>query len=129
MAAKRVFISFDYDHDNDLYNLLVGQARNADSPFTIQNWSVKEALPGDWQQKVRDKIRRTDLTIVICGEHTHAAKGVAAELAITRDVPNPYFLLYGRSGKKCTKPTSALSTDKAYDWTWENLKKLIGGAR
>jgi len=32
MAKPRVFISFDYDHDLDLKNLLVGQARNDDSP-------------------------------------------------------------------------------------------------
>lgn len=28
MAAKRVFISFDYDHDEDLRNLLVGQVQH-----------------------------------------------------------------------------------------------------
>jgi hypothetical protein len=31
MAKKRVFISFDYDHDEALKNLLVGQSRNADT--------------------------------------------------------------------------------------------------
>ena len=39
---KRVFISFDYDYDENLRILLVGQARNPDSPFTISDWSVKE---------------------------------------------------------------------------------------
>ena len=32
---KRVFVSFDYDHDSDLKTLLVGQVRNPDSPFEI----------------------------------------------------------------------------------------------
>lgn len=54
-SKKRVFISFDYDHDSDLKNLLVGQARNEDSPFEIADWSVKEELSGDWKQKVREK--------------------------------------------------------------------------
>ena len=126
---KRAFISFDFDHDEDLRNLLVGQAKNPDSPFGISDWSVKEPLVGDWKQKIRHRIRRTDLTIAICGEHTHTATGVAAELTITREEGNPYFLLWGRSNKNCTKPRSALSTDKIYKWTWENLKKLIAGAR
>ncbi len=78
---------------------------------------------------MRTRIRRTDLTIVICGEWTHTAAGVSAELSITREEAKPYFLLWGRSGKACTKPTSALSTDKIYEWTWENLKNLINGAR
>jgi len=129
MAKKRVFISFDFDHDEDLRNLLVGQAKNPDSPFDIADWSVKEPLTGDWKEKVRQRIRRTDLTIVICGEWTHTATGVAEELRITREEGKPYFLLWGRADKKCTKPKTALESDKIYKWTWDNLKKLIGGAR
>lgn len=129
MAAKRAFIGFDFDHDEDLRNLLVGQAKHPDSPFAIQDWSVKDAMSGDWKEKVRKRIRATDLTIVLCGERTYTASGVAAELTITREEGKPYFLLRGRANKVCTKPTSALATDKIYDWTWENLKLLIGGAR
>jgi hypothetical protein len=129
MAKKRVFISFDFDHDEDLRNLLVGQAKNPDSPFDIADWSVKEPLTGNWKDKVRERIRKTDLTIVICGEWTHTATGVAVELKITREEKKPYFLLWGRSEKNCTKPNTALISDKIYKWTWDNLKKLIGGAR
>lgn len=129
VAKKRVFISFDFDHDKDLKELLVGQARNPDSPFEIADWSVKEPLSGDWKEKVRKRIRKTDLTIVICGEFTDKATGVAAELRITREEQKPYFLLRGRKDKDCKKPISALSTDKMYDWTWDNLKRLIMGAR
>ena len=129
MNTKRAFISFDAEYDEDLRNLLVGQAKNPDSPFSIADWSVKESLSGDWKQKVRQRIRRTDLTIVICGDYTHRATGVAAEINITREEGNPYFLLNGRSGKSGRKPTSARQSDKIYKWTWENLKKLIAGAR
>lgn len=129
MSPKRTFISFDFDHDEDLRNLLVGQAKNPDSSFSILNWSIKEPLTGNWKEKVRDRIRRTDLTIVICGEWTHTATGVADELKITQEESKPYFLLWGRNGKDCTKPTSALPSDKIYSWTWDNLKLLIGGAR
>lgn len=129
MSPKRTFISFDFDHDEDLRNLLVGQAKNPDSSFSILNWSIKEPLTGNWKEKVRDRIRRTDLTIVICGEWTHTATGVADELKITQEESKPYFLLWGRNGKDCTKPTSALPSDKIYSWTWDNLKLLIGGVR
>jgi len=46
--ARRAFISFDYDNDNDndndarLKDLLVGQAKNSDTPFVIADWSIKE---------------------------------------------------------------------------------------
>ena len=129
MAMKRAFISFDFDHDEELRDALVGQAKNPDSPFTIADWSVKEPFTGDWRAKVRDRIRRTDLTIVICGRYTHTAKGVAAELAITREEKKPYFLLKGRPNYTCTKPGMARRSDKIYRWTWRNLRLLIGGAR
>ena len=44
MSKKRAFISFDYDNDVDLKNLLVGQAKNDDSPFEIIDLSIKEAI-------------------------------------------------------------------------------------
>ena len=129
MAMKRTFISFDFDHDEELRNALVGQAKNPDSPFVIADWSVKEPFAGNWRAKVRDRIRRTDLTIVICGRYTHTAKGVSAELTITREENKPYFLLWGRPHHTCTKPDQALGSDKIYKWTWKNLRQLINGAR
>ena len=129
MAIKRAFISFDFDHDEDLRNLLAGQSKHPDSPFEVKDRSLKEPLTGDWKEKVRRRMDNVDLVIVICGEYTHIATGVAAELRIARDAKKPYFLLWGRSGKTCTKPGSALGSDKIYEWTWANLKALIGGAR
>ena len=129
MPAKRAFISFDFDHDEDLRNLLVGQSKNPDSPFEIQNWSVGERMVGDWTKQVRSRIRSTNLTIVLCGEHTHTARGVSVELSISKEEGKPYFLLWGRSQKNCTKPSSAGPSDKIYRWTWDNLKSLISGNR
>ena len=126
---KRAFISFDFDNDEELRDALVGQARMSDSPFEIADYSVKEPMEGDWKEKARRRIRMTDLTIVICGEYTDKARGVAAELTITYEEQKPYFLLRGRPDKHCKKPTTALGTDKIYKWTWENLKSLIAGAR
>ena len=51
MAMPRVFVSFDFDHDSELRDLFVGQARNPRTPFTLVNWSVKEAMSGDWKEK------------------------------------------------------------------------------
>ncbi len=129
MPASRVFTSFDYDHDEDLRVMLVGQAKNPDTPFNLADWSVKEPLTGDWKEKIRARIRRVEQVVVICGEYTHTATGVAAELLIAQEENKPYFLLWGRKNKTCAKPTTALPTDKIYNWTWENLKRLIGGER
>jgi hypothetical protein len=129
MAGKRVFISFDYDHDVDLKNLLVGQAKNPDTPFYITDASIKEPLSGNWKEKVRARLRNVDVVAVICGETTTTASGVDAEVLISQEEKVPYFLLWGRADKTCLKPKAALSADKIYKWTWDNLKDLIGGNR
>ena len=129
MTTKGGFISFDYDHDSDLRGNLVAQARNPESPLSITDWSVQHRIDENWRREVRDRIRRADLTIVICGEHTQDAPGVAAEITIAREEGKPYFLLRGRRRKTCTKPRMALSTDEMHSWTWENLRRLIAGAR
>jgi hypothetical protein len=129
MAKKRAFISFDYDHDLELKNLLIGQAKNPDSPFDIVDMSIKEAISKEWKEKARTRIKGCDVMIVICGEFTNSASGVAAELSIAQEVYASYFLLWGRSDKTCVKPTSAKSSDKIYQWTWDNLKRLINGER
>lgn len=129
MAKKRVFTSFDFDHDEDLRNLLVGQAKHPDSPFDLADWSVKEPMTGNWKEKVRTRIRGVDIVLVMCGEHTDTATGVSAELSIAQEERKPYFLLWGRANKTCRKPKTAKDTDKIYNWTWDNLKALIGGSR
>lgn len=129
MSKTRTFISFDYDHDLDLKNLLVGQARNADSPFEITDMSIKEAITKQWKDSARLRIKSCDVVAVICGKYTSSASGVSAEIKIAQEEQVPYFLLWGRSEGGVEKPSAAKDSDKIYDWTWDNLKLLIGGAR
>jgi hypothetical protein len=126
---KRAFISFDYDNDNDLKVMLVGQAKHPDTDFEIADFSIKEAISSGWKDKARTRIKGCDVVIVICGEHTNTATGVSTELEIAQEEDTPYFLLWGRSDKTCVKPTAAKSTDTIYKWTWENLKALVNGGR
>lgn len=129
MAKTRAFISFDYDHDEGAKIMLAGQARHPDSPFDFTDASVNEHLVGDWREKVRLRMSNIDIVIVLCGEWTHQAKGVAEELTIAREKNKKYFLLAAYGDKSCKKPTSAWDSDKVYKWTWDNLKALVGGAR
>ncbi|MBX2977523.1 MAG: TIR domain-containing protein [Ignavibacteriaceae bacterium] len=129
MAKIRAFISFDFDYDSGIKALLVGQAKNEDSPFEISDWSVKEELSGDWKEKVRARIKKVEQVIILCGEHTDTTSGVNAELKLAQEEKKPYFLLWGYSDKTCKKPKAALDSDKIYKWTWDNLKSLLNGSR
>lgn len=129
MSKKKVFISFDYDHDETLKEFLVGQAKHSDSPFELADWSIKEAISEDWKKKARTRIKSVDVVAVICGQHTDTATGVSAEVKIAQEEGVPYFLLQGYKDLVCKKPTAAKGTDSLYKWTWDNLKSLIGGGR
>lgn len=129
MEKVKVFISFDYEHDSDIKGSLVAQSRVDDSPFDIIDMSIKEAIDVKWKDNARKRIKSCDCVIVLCGEFTDLAKGVAAELSITQEENAPYFLLKGRKEKEVKKPLGAKSSDKIYKWTWDNLKLLLKGKR
>jgi hypothetical protein len=129
MPKTRVFVAFDYDHDEDLKTLLVGQSKNTDSPFEIADWSIKEPITGDWKAKARLRIQAVSVVAVICGHQTHTASGVSAELSIAQELNRSYFLLGGRATGTNRKPAAAKTSDKIYEWTWPNLKLLIAGKR
>ena len=112
MARKKVFVSFDYDNDTTIKMFLVNQSKHPDTPFDIHDSSIKEHIDGDWQARVRNRMRNADVVCVLCGEKTHTAKGVAIELQIAKDLGTSYFLLWGYKDKTCTKPTSASAADK-----------------
>ena len=124
----RAFISFDFDHDEELRDHLVAQSKNPNSPFSIGDYSVHTPVNSQWKKQVRERIRSADIVIFICGEHTHDAKGVTAEMSFTREEKKPYFLLRGRPEKNCNKPKGALKTDEMHKWRWSSLKGLIGDA-
>ena len=126
---KKAFISFDYDHDEELKVALVGQAENPDSPFSINDMSIKEAISSNWKYHARQRIKNCDVVIVICGRYTNTATGVSAELTIAQEEGIPYFLLCGRADGNVVKPKGARVSDSVYKWTWENLKRLIQGER
>jgi hypothetical protein len=128
MAKVRVFISFDYDHDEGQKHLLVGQAKNPDSPFELADWSVKEHIDGNWKEKVKTRLNAIDVVCILCGKHMGSASGVNAEIKIAQEIGKPYFLLEAYSDG-ATKPSAAKPGDKLYRWTWDNLKLLIAGSR
>lgn len=120
---RRVFIGFDYDNDKFLQDSIVGQAKYADSPFEIEDWSMKEAAKEDeWLAEATARIRRSDTVVVMLGEKTYKASGVKKEVKVTNDLGKHHFQIIGYSDKTCPSVEGAGSR---YAWTWDNLKKLL----
>lgn len=124
MKKKRVFVSFDFDNDVTLKHFIVGQAKNPDSPFEINDCSLKEAAPEpEWQEKARQAIRGSDIVLVIVGQDTYRAQGVLKEIGFAREAGVKIVQIIGRKDSTYTPVPNA---GRLYAWSWENLKSLCG---
>jgi hypothetical protein len=125
VSKVQVFVSFDVEHDADLYELLLAQAASPSSGFAVAGRSEPCRVPEVWSERVRHRIGQADQVIFICGEHTDASTGVGAELRIAREEGTPFFLLWGRREIMCTKPFGARSLEGMYNWTSQILRQQI----
>lgn len=119
----RVFVSFDFDNDQSLKHLLVGQTQRGDVAFQIVDGSLKEAAPEhNWQAKARREIRSSDLVVVLLGRKTHRAPGVLEEVKIAREerVRIVQLLLKSASGYQRVP-----NAGRTLAWTHDNLNRLF----
>jgi hypothetical protein len=122
-AKKRVFVSFDFDHDRALKDFILGQAKHPDSPFDVSDHSLKEAAPErGWQSKARAAIARSEIVLVLVGRETYRAHGVLKEVAMARALGVKIVQIIGYSDRNVTAVAGA---GRMYAWSWKNLKKLL----
>jgi hypothetical protein len=125
MSKVQVFVSFDLEHDGELYELLLAQSRTPISSFSVLGGSESSKATDVWSARMRRRIREADQLIVICGEHTKASTRVSAELRIAQQERTPYLLLWGRREIMCTKPIGARPEEGMYSWTPKILQDQI----
>ena len=120
---QRLFISFDFDNDKMLRGFIVGQAKNPDSPFEIEDWSMKGAGPQkNWEVEAYNRINRSDSVLVMVGASTYKARGVLKEVAIAHTLKKQIFQFMGYKDEEYTAVPGA---GPIHEWNWENLKKLL----
>lgn len=123
VAKKRVFVSFDFDNDQSLKHLIIGQARNPEMDFDVIDHSLKEAAPEkDWADKARRAIGRCDLVLVVVGAQTHRAPGVLKEVKMAREQGIKVVQIIGYKDRAYTPVPDA---GRLYSWSHENLKALL----
>jgi hypothetical protein len=122
--TKKVFVSFDFDHDRSLKHFVVGQANNKRTPFEVTDTSLLEAAPQkDWERIAAQKIGESDLMFVMLGQYTHRAPGVLKEVAIARRLGVKVVQI---AAERHSGVTSVPGAGRRYHWSWENLEKILG---
>lgn len=120
MAKTKVFVSFDYDHDAALKDTLIGQSKLPDSPFSINDVSLKEAIP-EWQQKAHVAIASCDVFVLLLGDYTYQAQGVRREVKMAKQLGKRTFQLR----KRGHSPIPVDGAGEVVAWKWKNLKKWL----
>ncbi len=77
--APSVFLSFAIE-DKPLVELFRGQARNARSPLTFRDYSIKEPLDGAWKRHAERLIRASTATLCLVGTSTWRSEPVDWEI-------------------------------------------------
>jgi hypothetical protein len=126
MRKKRVFVSFDFDNDLALKELLVGQSNFEGSRFEVTGHSLNEITPhAHWVTRSTNAIRRSEIVIVIAGSKTHRASGVLKEIAIARREGKRVVQIAGHKNVLCL---SVADAGFVYEWSWANLGNLVNNS-
>jgi hypothetical protein len=125
MATKnRVFSSFAIE-DVALRDLLVGQSRNAGSPFSFTDMSVKKPWDSMWKTKCQTKIKGCDGVIGIITKNTAQASGQIWELNCAYEEGIPTLLMYGYFGVRPKDLPSSIRSRRILTWSWSNISAFL----
>ena len=123
MNQAQIFVSFDIEHDRELFEELRSQSNS--SGFAVLGCSERHTATDVWNERARRRIRNADQVIFICSEHTEASASMSSEIRIAQQEQTPYFLLWGRREIMCTKPLGAKSAEGMYIWSPQVLQDQI----
>lgn len=132
MPNPRAFVSFDFDHNQESKILFAGQADSkSPTPFTVEDWSSKTTLPqAVWEQRIREKISRTNMLIVLVGRSMGSATGVVKEIAMAKALNVPVFGVYVDNASSASVLPTGLARNRVIQWTWPNvgaaIKQMMG---
>ena len=125
MASKyRLFISFAIE-DKWARDYLVGQARNAKSPFEFVDMSVKKPWDESWKTQCRSRIKGCDGTIALVSKNTKNADGQLWEINTSRQEGVPIRGVYTTEDDRPSSLPYQLNGIRVVAWTWPNIKSFL----
>ncbi len=104
MADKKiVFVAFPIE-DEDMRDLLRGQALNTRTPFEYIDMSVREAYDSDWKDKVRTRIRRSAGVIALITKNSPSSSGQKWEIGCAKEEGKPILAIWPKSADHTAVP-------------------------
>ena len=121
MPTLNIFVSFEFDKDNDLKNNFYEQAREL-THHRIRDCSLNEAYADQcWKKKARDAIGECDVVVVLIGQDTHNAQGVMVETNMASSLHKPIIQIRPQG-----RPYSGLTRlEEPIPWNWKTINAKL----
>ena len=117
MPTLNIFVSFEFDKDQDLKNSFYRQAEQQ-TEHRIANCSLNESYPDEaWKDQARNSIRECDAVVVLIGQDTHDASGVIVETDMARSLRKPIIQIRPQG-----RPYNGLTRlGQPIPWRWARI--------
>jgi len=123
MSALNIFVSFEYDRDNDLKNNFFRQAET-ETPHRVENCSLNERYETDeWRGRARNAIRGCDVVVVLIGPDTHNAPGVRVETSMATSFGKPIIQVIPQDRSYNGLPY--LPGNQPIRWRWRRINQEL----
>lgn len=129
MAKKKIFISFDYEHDRHYKNLIVAWDKNELFDFSFYDGSVTVPVnstdAGPIKRVISQRIAACPRFLCIVGKHTHKSSWVAWEIDKAIDLKRKVIAV--KTDKSNVTPTGlyGVGATWAMSFTFDAIKKAI----
>ncbi len=133
MATKKIFISFDYEHDSHYKNLLLAWSANPGFPdFYINDQSVTVPVDsphsGPIRRVISSKIADASAFLCIVGTYTWRSRWIAWEIEKAKELRKRIIAV--KISKECRTPDALLGAGASWalSFTLEGVKNAIDSA-
>ncbi|BDC57540.1 hypothetical protein NC3_05000 [Bacillus altitudinis] len=82
-----------------------------------------------WEQIVEEKMKKTNMCIVLVGKSMSSAIGVKKEIEMAKKNNVPVFGVYVDGANSSTTLPEGLPRSKTIKWTWEGVVEMIEWAK
>ena len=124
MAVLNIFVSFEYDKDNDLKNNFFRQAET-ETKHRVENRSLNERYEtNEWKGRARNAIRGCDVVVVLIGPDTHNAPGVRVETSMATSFGKPIIQVIPQD-RPYKNGLPYLKRNEPIPWDWEIINQEL----
>lgn len=121
---NRIFVSFAIE-DKTYRDLLIGQAKNENSPFEFVDMSVKGPWNEKWKTNCRSRIKGCDGVIALVSKNTAKAEGALWEIRCAKEENVPVRVIYCTTDNRPPMLPAECAGIRSVAWTWPNIASFI----